>query len=220
MEYFFYPLRIWDGLGPMHAHQRLSLLMMSKPHMAEDVYGTAWVIQSGPCLPRQLKAYSGRDQKTALSKLSFPDSVIDLILDYGCTVNDYLLVLSTPSQYNFEVWAMWSDFDDISEALSVGVYKRRFLGLWNYKDLISLFRTGLSLKLCSHRVDPWIEVEVQSNDNGERGGWVSMRDHRDTFIHLHISEAVAFAWVQPLRRGKWLIDEQSAIPLYFAMSLV
>ena len=56
--------RIWDGLGPMHAHERLSLLMMSKPHVADVVYGAAWVMESGPCLQGQLKASSGRDQRS------------------------------------------------------------------------------------------------------------------------------------------------------------
>ena len=69
-------------------------------------------------MPRQLKAYT---LELVFSKLMFPESVIGLILDYGCKVNDYLLVLSTPSHYNFEVWAMWADFDDISEATGIPI---------------------------------------------------------------------------------------------------
>ena len=40
-------------------------------------------------MPRQLNDYK---VELAVSKLPFPDSVTDLILEYGCKVNDYLLV--------------------------------------------------------------------------------------------------------------------------------
>ena len=115
----------------MPIQQDLSLLL-AKPPMYEDVFGTILGIPIGPSMLRPLKAYSGQQQKLAVSRLTFPESVIDLILDYCCAANDYLLVLSTPSHITFEVWAMWAAIPDIRWGLRVRAYMRRFLGSWNY----------------------------------------------------------------------------------------
>ena len=107
-------------------------------------------------MPRQLKAYIGQ---LAVSKLALPEVAMDRILDYGCTINDYLLVLSAPSQYNFEVWAMWADIPYIRWCLMVRAYMRRFLGSWNYNYLLSsLYVTGPGIVLN-------IEIQCSSFDS-------------------------------------------------------
>ena len=67
-------------------------------------------------MPRQLKAYT---LELVFSKLMFPDCVTDLILEYGCKVNDYLFVLSTPSHTIFDV---------VKNAYSQGMW----MGKWHY----------------------------------------------------------------------------------------
>ena len=109
--------------------------------IGRNVYGMVWVIQSRPCMPRKLKAYTA---ELVVSKLPLPEPAMDLILDYGCKVNNYLLVFSTPSQSILEVWAMWADIRCIRHGLRVRDSMRRFLGSWHYNELLSLLCcTGL-----------------------------------------------------------------------------
>ena len=160
-------------------------------------------------MPRQIKAYTAQ---LVVSKLMFPESVTELILEYGCKANDYLLVLSTPSHTICEVWAMWADIPDICWGLRVRAYMRRFLGSWNYNILLSLLCvTGPGTKLS------WIEAEVDSGDDMVAGGRVRYR--KDKVIHRHIHTAVRFVNMQH-RLGRWAIDgENPGIPLYKALVL-
>ena len=125
----------------------------------KGLYGTFWAIPSGPSMSRSLKAYSGQQQHLAVSKLSFPDSVIHLILDYCCAVNDFVLVLSTPLHYIFEVWALWADILDAFDFMRVQDYKMRCLGSWDYKDLTSLLCISGRYDLST--TSDWLEL-VQS----------------------------------------------------------
>ena len=177
--------------------------------VGRNVYGRIWAIQSWPSMPRQLKAYTAQ---LAVSKLMFPEPVTDLILEYGCKVNNYLLVLSTPSHITFEVWAMWAVIPDIRWGLRVRAYMRRFLGSWNYNYLLSsLCVTGPGTKLS------WIEAVVDVGYHMWAGGRVRYR--KDKVIHRHILRAVSFVYMQR-RLGRWVIDgENPGIPLYKALFL-
>ena len=179
----------------------------------KGLFGTLWAIPSGPSMPRPLKAYIGQQQQLAVSQLPFAESVIDLILDYCCAANDYLLVFSTPFHDIFDLWALWADCG--MDILSVQDYKLRFLDSWDYKYLM-LCTTGLS-------VPSWIELIVESNDyyRGDFGRDVSLLLHGHNRIHSYIRVAVKIAQFQPRRMGKWLIDGGNrSIPLFDAMSLV
>ena len=150
---------------------------------------------------RLFKAYTA---ELVVSKLRFPQSVTDLILDYGCRVNDYLLVLSTPSHTICEVWAMWADIPDICWGLRVRAYMRRFLGSWNYNNLLSLLcATGPGTKLS------WIEVVVDMGRGRERYG-------TDKLICPLIHPAVFHT---QHRLGRWVIGGHSGYPLYEYLAL-
>ena len=176
--------------------------------MGRCVYGMVWAIQSCPSMPRQMKAYTGQ---LVLSKLRLPDSVRDLILEYGCKANDYLLVLSTPSHITCEVWALWADIPDIRWGLRVRAYMRRFLGLWNYKCLLPLLCVnGPETRLS------WIEAEVNSDDDMVVVGRVRYRKNRLVYAILPGRELRAFR----VLLGKWVFDgENLGIPLYKALFL-
>ena len=175
--------------------------------IGRGVYGKVWAIQSCSSMPRQLKAYKG---KVAVSKLPFPQSVTDLIVEYGCRVNDYLLVLSTPSMLIYEVWAVWAVIPDISWGLRVRAYMRRCLGSWNYNVLLSsLCVNGPGTKLS------WIEAVVVIGDHVEAAGRVRYR--KDRVIQRHMHTAVRFPG---LRLGGWVITgENPGIPLYKSLVL-
>ena len=196
----------------MQCFQRLVLLWMASWPVAMSAFGTVWAIQNGPSIPPELKAYIGQAHEIAVSKRPLPRPIIDLIFGFVSVANDYLLVLSTPSQYNFEVWAMWGDIPDIRRVLRVRAYMRRFLGSWNYNDLLSLICfTGPGTKLS------WIEAVVDVGDHMWAGGRVRYR--KDKVIHRHIHTAVSFVYMQR-RLGRWVIDgENPGIPLYKALVL-
>ena len=112
--------------------QCMLFLTLAASPMAKGAFGTVWAIQNGPSIPCSLKAYIGHPHELIFSKLLLPHHIVDVILQFGGAVNDYLLVVSTPSQYNFDVWAMWAHhLYDISEAFGIRAYNRRFLGSWN-----------------------------------------------------------------------------------------
>ena len=168
-----------------------------------------------PSIRPELKAYIGQQQRLAVAKLLFPEAVIDLILQYGCKVNDYLLLLSTPSHDLFDVWAMWADIPDISWGLNVRGTKMRFLGSWFYLDLLSEFVTGPRMTLT------WTEAVVETIAQDEDCvGWGELRHYEDQRFDAHFRVAVALGFWQPKRLGNWLIDGENSIPLIARMSLV
>ena len=170
----------------------VSLLLVASP-MSSDAFWTVWAIKSSTLMPRQLKAYMD-DEYDFVSKLRLPEAAIDLILDYGCSLNDYLLVHSSPPHYNFEVWAMWAnDLDDISDALAVNAYHRRFLGTWNYMHLMCLLCVGFSVTPYFPLTlwFPWVEAFVQRNEYpGGRGCWVTIRHYMDPLIWWQLRKPV------------------------------
>ena len=162
---------------------------MAASPMAKGAFGTVWAIQNGPSIPCSLKAYIGHPHELIFSKLSLPHHIVDVILEFGGAVNDYLLVVSTPSQYNFDVWAMWAHhLYDISEAFGIRAYNRRFLGSWNYMHLMSLLCvTGLGIRLCT----PWIEAVVQRHPKCD-GCLVAIRHHFDERIWWEMRQPCYF----------------------------
>ena len=136
-------------------------LLLAKPPMVEGVFGTFVGIPIRPSMLRPLKAYSGQQQKLAVSRLRFPESVIDLILDYCCAVNDHVLVFSTPLHYIFEVWALWADTREI-DVTELQDYKLRFLGGWDYKYLTSLLCISgrYDLSMTSDWMDLLVETKM------------------------------------------------------------
>ena len=142
-------------------------------------------------MPRQLKAYT---LELVFSKLMFPESVIGLILDYGCKVNDYLFVVSTPSHTIFDVWAMWSHCRDPCRGLVVREFMMRFLGSWYYKELLSLLCVS-----CPGTKLSWVEVVVdmgRGRKRYQRGKLICPLIHPAVFHTQH-------------RLGRWAIDRPS-----------
>ena len=108
---------------------------------------------------------------------------------------------------------MWGDIPDIRRVLRVRAYMRRFLGSWNYNNLLFLLcATGPGTKLC------WIEAVV---DSGVRAGVCILRRvryRRDMLVSdMHPTLSLVYA---QHRLGKWVIDGDLSDILYKTMFLV
>ena len=195
-------------------------LLLAKPPMVEGVFGTFVGIPIGPSMLRPLKAYSGQQQKLAVSQLPFAESVTDLIVEYCYAPNDHVLVFSTPLHYIFEVWALWADACEI-DVTELQDYKIRYLGGWDYKYLTSLLcipgRYDVSM------TSDWFELLVENKDLA----WefrcftrVSFKRFWPNSIDVYIWGVVNNAYSHGMRMGKWHYGGNLAIPLYDALSLV
>ena len=84
-------------------------------------------------------------------------------LDANGVANQFLLFVSTPSQYYFNVYAIWPDveIDDVAKLFSISFRKRL---LWRHsflKLMYSLAACFLSIELFAFQ---WMELCIQSND--------------------------------------------------------
>ena len=88
----------------------------------------------------------------------------------------FLLVVSTSTQYYYDIFGVQSTAGDISQSLSIAWDRHEYIGSLNYLQLMTLLSAAAGF---AGLAMPWFEAIVRGNDTrDEYGCTITVRDYR------------------------------------------